>query len=71
MDRTRAQLLDRTIESLQQLRDALAAAETITPPKDLRGRYVNAPVWPWFWAGWTVGALLVLMFVVAWLYGRG
>jgi hypothetical protein len=27
-------------------------------------------VWPWFAAGWIVGALFVLTFLVAWTYGR-
>ena len=72
VDRTNAQtLLDRAIRSLQQLREALEEPGPVTPPKELYGRYIDAPVWPWFWAGWTAGALIVLMFVVAWIYGRG
>jgi hypothetical protein len=34
--------------------------------KDLRGPYLNAPVWPWVAAGWIAGALFVLSFLLAW-----
>jgi len=44
-------------------------AET-TVTTEPRGPYINAPVWPWFAAGWIVGALFVLLFLIAWTYGR-
>ncbi len=63
--------LDDVIASLQELRSTLVGRSTSeTPPSELQGRYINAPVWPWFAAGWIVGALFVLMFLGAWTYGR-
>jgi hypothetical protein len=38
------------------------------PAYELYGRYINAPVWPWLAAGWVLGALFVVLFVVAWRY---
>ena len=58
------QTLDRAIAELQQLRRELSP-QTAEPPTDVRGRYIDAPVWPWFFAGWLVGALFVLSFVIA------
>lgn len=50
-----AKTLDSVIESLQHLRSALAGESTTeAPPSELQGRYINAPVWPWFAAGWIV-----------------
>lgn len=57
--------LDAAISGLQQVRNTLTG-EPLVPPYELRGRYINAPVWPWFAAGWIVGALFVVLFLVAW-----
>jgi hypothetical protein len=29
-------------------------------------RYINAPVWPWSVAGWSLAAMFILFFVAAW-----
>jgi hypothetical protein len=62
--------LNRVIASLQVVRDVLADHPSVTPPGDRQGRYINAPVWPWFAAGWLIGALFVLLFLLAWTSGR-
>ena len=68
---TTVNTLDAVMASLQQLRHALAGESPAeAPPSELQGRYINAPAWPWFAAGWIVGALLMLLFFVAWTYGR-
>ena len=68
---TTAKALDAVIANLQQLRSTLVGeTQTETPLSELQGRYIDAPVWPWFAAGWIVGALVVLLFLVAWTYGR-
>jgi len=68
---TAVKRLDAVIASLQQLRSALVGElPAEASPTELQGRYLNAPVWPWFAAGWIVGALFVLLFLVAWTYGR-
>ena len=68
---TTVKTLDAVIAHLQKLRSTLVS-ETLAeaPPSELQGRYINAPAWPWFAAGWIVGALVVLLFLVAWTYGR-
>ncbi len=61
--------LDVAIARLDELRTALAGQPVPgAPPYELYGRYINAPVWPWFAAGWVLGALFVVLFVVAWSY---
>jgi len=63
----RLKTLDTGIAHLQELRRTLAGAPpSPDAPYDLHGRYLNAPVWPWFAAGWVVGALFVVLFLVAW-----
>jgi hypothetical protein len=62
----RLRTLDASIAQLQRLRRSLvgeAAPDAI--PYELHGPYLHAPVWPWFAAGWVIGALFVLMFVFA------
>ena len=34
---------------------------------DVYGPYIDAPVWPWSVAGWSVAVLCVLLALVAWL----
>jgi hypothetical protein len=36
---------------------------------ELHGPYIDAPVWPWSAAGWALGALFIVLFLVAWFYG--
>jgi hypothetical protein len=63
-DRVRA--LDESIVRLQQLKRTLVGEKAShEPPYELHGPYLHAPVWPWFLAGWIIGALFVLMFVFA------
>jgi hypothetical protein len=66
-----AKAIDRVIARLQQLRRSLVT-ESITevPRPEIHGRYIHAPVWPWLAAGWMLGALFVLLFLVAWTYWR-
>jgi hypothetical protein len=65
-DKLRA--IDEAIRRMQRLRAQIARGSTALPPGELYGPHINAPVWPWFVAGWLVGALFVAMFVVAWIY---
>jgi hypothetical protein len=63
-DRLRA--LEASIVRLQQLKRSLVGdMGPLEPPSELHGPYLHAPVWPWFVAGWIIGALFVLMFVFA------
>ena len=58
--------LDAAIGRLEQLRRNLVGEPAPhVPPGELHGRYINAPVWPWFAAGWVLGALFVLAFLLA------
>jgi hypothetical protein len=59
--------LDASIARLQRLRRAIVGDAEISDKRayELHGPYINAPVWPWFVAGWVIGALFVLMFVFA------
>lgn len=62
----RLRALDTSIARLQALRRAIAGDATPDAhPHELHGPYLHAPVWPWFVAGWIIGALFVLMFVLA------
>ena len=58
--------LDALIARLQQLRRGLAGDLGYgKSPSERPGRYINSPEWPWFVAGTTVGALIVLLLVFA------
>jgi hypothetical protein len=57
--------LDTAIAQLQQLRRAVLGEPSLPPAHELRGRYINAPDWPWFTAGWVLGALFVLLLLLA------
>jgi hypothetical protein len=65
----RLKTLEASIARLLQLRRTLVGdAVPYEPSSELYGPYLHAPVWPWFLAGWIIGALFVLMFVVARLW---
>jgi hypothetical protein len=38
------------------------------PQYEIDSPYINAPSWPWMAAGWTVSALHVGFFLVAWMH---
>jgi hypothetical protein len=61
--------IDAEMRRLEQLRRSVAGdvSKNILS-QELYGPYLNAPVWPWFAAGWVLGALFVLLFVVAWSF---
>jgi hypothetical protein len=60
----RLRTLDVAIAQLQrQRRSMVGDASPVPHPHELHGPYLHAPVWPWFLAGWIIGALFVLMFV--------
>jgi hypothetical protein len=62
----RLQTLEASIVRLQNLRRTMVGDATPDEdPSELHGPYLHAPVWPWFVAGWVIGALFVLMFVFA------
>jgi hypothetical protein len=65
----RLKTLDAMLARLQSLRSALGQGSVPgAPPNEVYGPYVNAPVWPWFAAGWVAGALFALLFLFAWSY---
>lgn len=69
--RSTVKRLDSAIATLQQLRGSFVDQSMVeTTQPELHGRHMDAPVWPWFAAGSVVGALVVLLFLVAWIYGR-
>jgi hypothetical protein len=37
------------------------------PSYEFDSPHINAPTWPWTVAGWTVSALHLMFFVVAWI----
>jgi hypothetical protein len=39
------------------------------PPHEFDSPHINAPVWPWSLAGWSLAGLLVFLFLFAWLHG--
>jgi hypothetical protein len=61
----RLRTLDATIAQRQHLRSTSFGEAPMPPPYEVRGRYINAPVWPWFTAGWALGALFVLLLLLA------
>jgi hypothetical protein len=58
--------IDAAIIRMEILRESLAGEPARPRPPEVQGPYINAPVWPWFAAGWSLGVLCVLMFIVAW-----
>ena len=63
------QKLDTLIAYLERLRRTLAA-DTVAGRTGYEGpsRYIDTPVWPWLAAGIVLGALFVLLVVLAWSY---
>ena len=62
----RLKALDDSINRLLQMRRMLTGdAAPYQERAELYGPYLHAPVWPWFVAGWIIGALFVLLFVLA------
>jgi hypothetical protein len=61
----RLRALDAALRHLQHVRSALIGEAPVPSRYELRGRYINAPVWPWFTAGWVLGALFVLLLLLA------
>lgn len=64
----RLRTLDAAIARLQAarrnlLREPIAGA----PPNEYFGPHVNAPVWPWTVAGWTLAVVFMLLFLITWL----
>ena len=58
--------LDTLIRQFQQLRRALAGdAGYQKGALERPGRHIDSPEWPWFVAGTSVGALIVLLLVLA------
>jgi hypothetical protein len=58
--------LDALIAHLQQLRRGLTGDLGYgKAPSERPGRYIDSPEWPWFVAGTSVGALIVLLLVFA------
>jgi hypothetical protein len=59
---------------IDSLRDSYPAAGYLQregmerPSYEVDSRYINAPSWTWAVAGWTISALHVLFFLVAWLH---
>jgi hypothetical protein len=37
------------------------------PSYEVDSRFINAPNWPWIVAGWTVSAMHLVFFFVAWV----
>lgn len=62
----RVRAIDAAIIRLEVLRGSLSGEPVRPRPFEVQGPYINAPVWPWFAAGWFLGAVCVLMFSVAW-----
>jgi hypothetical protein len=64
-DADKLKTLDAAMARLQELRGRLVGEPAAPEAPEIRGRYLHAPVWPWFAAGWILGALFMLMFVLA------
>jgi len=65
----RLHAIEGLIARLERMRATLIEEEEAPPApgSELYGPYVDAPVWPWLLAGWTLGAGLLLLFVVGWV----
>lgn len=60
--------IDAAIARLARIRAALAN-ESLPMPVEPRGPYINAAVWPWTVAGWSLAALFLVLFLIAWAGG--
>jgi hypothetical protein len=38
-----------------------------TPAYEYDSPYINAPVWPWSFAGYAMATLMLVLFLLAWL----
>lgn len=64
----RLQTLDAAIARLQSARRALSREPVPgAPSNEFYGRHINAPVWPWTVAGWTLAVILMVLFLITWL----
>jgi hypothetical protein len=64
----RLRTLDAAIARLQSARRALSREPVPgAPSHEFYGRYINAPVWPWAVAGWTLAVIFMLLFLTTWL----
>jgi hypothetical protein len=61
----RLRTLDAALSQLQHLRSTLIGEAPVPSRYELRGRHIDAPVWPWFTAGWVLGALFVVLLLLA------
>lgn len=57
--------LDTLIGYLQTLRRNLTGDASAVTPYEGRSRYATTPAWPWFAAGVVIGALFVVMLLLA------
>jgi hypothetical protein len=65
----RLKTVEAAIARLERLRNSLGGgALPPLPSGELYGRHINAPVWPWFAAGWLLGALFALAFLLAGIF---
>ena len=64
----RLRTLDAAIARLQSVRRALSREPVPgAPSNEFYGPHVNAPVWPWTVAGWTLAVVFMLLFLITWL----
>jgi hypothetical protein len=64
----RLRTLDAAIARLQSARRALSREPVPgAPSNEFYGPYINAPVWPWTVAGWTLAVVFMLLFLMTWL----
>jgi hypothetical protein len=62
----RLTLVDAAIARLRELRRALAG-ENEKARYEFYSPHVNASVWPWTVAGWTLAVIVMLLFLAMWL----
>lgn len=64
----RLRTLDAAIRRLQSMRRGLSREPVPGgPPNEVYGPHINAPVWPWTVAGWTLAVVFMLLFLITWL----
>jgi len=62
----RLKVLDAAMTRLRELRRALAG-ENEKARYEFYSPHVNASVWPWTVAGWTLAVIVMLLFLAMWL----